>query len=84
MLLPKGAVLPYVAAASGRKTPSQAREVDFTQGVAERIVGSNDGGITWTPWPSGTEAGLRGVAFLDGNNGWAVGDGGTILKFGPL
>ena len=23
---------------------------------------------------------LRGIAFLDDNRGWAVGDGGTILK----
>ena len=52
-------------------------------GRQQRFVISNDVGITWTPWPSGTEAGLRGVAFADSINGWAVGEGGTILKFEP-
>ena len=61
----------------------KTRARQFISNTGLRFVSSNDGGITWTRWPSGTEAGLRGVAFADANNGWAVGEDGTILKFGP-
>jgi photosystem II stability/assembly factor-like uncharacterized protein len=34
----------------------------------------------WSPAPSGTTSNLRGVHLLDSGVGYAVGDGGTILK----
>lgn len=35
----------------------------------------------WTQVDSPTPADLNGVAFTDTNEGWAVGDGGTILRY---
>jgi photosystem II stability/assembly factor-like uncharacterized protein len=35
----------------------------------------------WTQFGSPTAANLNGVAFTDSGTGWAVGDGGTILRY---
>jgi len=40
---------------------------------------SNDGGVTWTPKPSGIANEVKHLFFLDSQKGWAVGDNGTIL-----
>jgi len=52
------------------------------------IVGSNggilqtvDGGVTWEPEYSRTAQSLNDVFFIDQNNGWAVGDYGTVLIY---
>jgi photosystem II stability/assembly factor-like uncharacterized protein len=34
----------------------------------------------WTPQVSGTSAQLHHTDFIDASTGWAVGDGGTVLK----
>jgi photosystem II stability/assembly factor-like uncharacterized protein len=39
-----------------------------------------DGGAKWNPQTSGTSEGLAAVAFVNAKTGWAVGDGGTILR----
>lgn len=43
------------------------------------ICRSTDWGITWTSQNSGTSRSLNGVFFIDANNGWVVGELGTIL-----
>jgi photosystem II stability/assembly factor-like uncharacterized protein len=43
------------------------------------IIHSSNGGVTWRPLASGTNANLRDVQFLDDNHGWVVGDADTIL-----
>ncbi len=48
-------------------------------GEVGTILMTTDGGTTWTSQTSGTTEDLRSVHFID-NNGWTVGDEGTILK----
>jgi Secretion system C-terminal sorting domain len=43
------------------------------------MLGTTDGGITWTQQIIGTTNPLWGVVFADALTGWAVGDNGTIL-----
>lgn len=43
------------------------------------IVATADGGTTWTPQSSGTDAALSSVPFATATQGWAVGIKGTIL-----
>jgi photosystem II stability/assembly factor-like uncharacterized protein len=65
----------------------------FTDDNTGTVVGSNgsilrtiDGGETWTPQTSGTEADLWDVFFISSDTGWAVGGdimgitGGVILR----
>jgi len=46
------------------------------------ILKITDGGSTWTSQTSLLGIGLNAVDFVDSNTGWAVGDSGTILKYG--
>lgn len=60
-------------------------DVYFVDNLKGWVVGTDirrtsDGGATWTVDTSGT-LDLQGVHFVDANNGWACGDGGTILKY---
>jgi hypothetical protein len=53
--------------------------------VGSEIVRTTDGGITWVVQKnfigsSGASIGLKGVYFIDANNGTAVGDCGAILR----
>jgi len=53
-------------------------------GTNGTIIGSDDGGQTWTPQPTPTNQELNAVDFIDVNDGWAVGhfdstDDATIL-----
>jgi photosystem II stability/assembly factor-like uncharacterized protein len=43
------------------------------------VCQSTDWGTSWTSQNSGTARSLNGVYFTDSNNGWAVGESGTIL-----
>jgi photosystem II stability/assembly factor-like uncharacterized protein len=43
------------------------------------IIKTSDGGETWTAQDVSVSETLRGVDFVDANNGWAVGTNGTIL-----
>jgi photosystem II stability/assembly factor-like uncharacterized protein len=43
------------------------------------ILKTADGGLTWNPQTVDVAETLRNVDFIDGWNGWAVGDNGTIL-----
>jgi photosystem II stability/assembly factor-like uncharacterized protein len=73
-------------------TPTQAtlRAVEFSVnntshiycvGDSGTIIKSTNEGVLWRKQPTGTTANLRGVFFyLDDENGWAVGDSGTILR----
>lgn len=45
------------------------------------IINSVDTGKTWQTIPCGIIADLHEVSFPTKNNGWAVGDSGTILKY---
>lgn len=47
--------------------------------VSGGIFNSNDGGDTWTEQEAEYFGDLSGIFFVDANNGWAVGSGGTIL-----
>lgn len=49
-------------------------------GSSGLIASSPDGGVTWSSQASPTTATLNGVWFVSGTTGWAVGDGGRILK----
>ncbi|MDR1964415.1 MAG: hypothetical protein LBQ50_11595, partial [Planctomycetaceae bacterium] len=44
------------------------------------IYSSTDSGKTWKATPSGVSTVIRKIAFSDPQNGWAVGELGTILK----
>ncbi|MDR1141736.1 MAG: hypothetical protein LBL62_08585, partial [Planctomycetaceae bacterium] len=44
------------------------------------IYSSADQGKTWKATPSGVSTVIRKIVFADAQNGWAVGDLGTILK----
>lgn len=73
----------YVAAISALSTASPlavgGRSSDPTGAV---LFLTDDGGSGWDAepprWPDNFEN-LNDVAFVDGSNGWAVGDGGTII-----
>jgi photosystem II stability/assembly factor-like uncharacterized protein len=61
--------------------------INFTDDNTGSVVGSNgsilrttDGGETWTPQTSGTEADLWDVFFISADTGWAV--GGSLGSFG--
>ena len=45
------------------------------------IANTINGGANWTQQASGIAQAIRGLYFIDGNTGWAVGDGGKILKY---
>ena len=45
------------------------------------IANTINGGTNWTQQVSGIADAIRGIYFVDGNTGWAVGDGGKILKY---
>ena len=66
--------LAYYAVAAG------TADASWAAGEAGIILKTTDGGRRWTAQTSGTTVSLRSVDFLDGQTGWAVGDGGTILK----
>jgi photosystem II stability/assembly factor-like uncharacterized protein len=44
---------------------------------------TTDGGNRWVPVPSGTSLGVFAVSMMDASHAWAVGPGGTIVKFVP-
>ncbi len=48
------------------------------------IKATTNGGTSWSTQASGITSGLRSFSFIDANNGWAVGDGGKVLKYSPL
>lgn len=71
-----GLVLPNLTAlnflADGRQ--------GWAVGSSGLILATKDGGKTWAPQASGTQASLNSVSFhSDGQRGWAVGDGGVIV-----
>lgn len=45
-----------------------------------RIVTTEDGGLTWTGRFSGTGSSLRRLALSDADTAWVVGDGGVLLR----
>lgn len=45
------------------------------------IIRTNDGGVSWSPEPSGFNGTLRDVAYVDANYAIAVGDDCTILRW---
>ena len=49
-------------------------------GESDIILSTADGGKSWQPQASGTEAWLESVTFMDAQRGWTVGSGGTILS----
>ena len=44
------------------------------------MVSSDGAGKIWNPAPSSVTADLYGVALVDASVGWAVGQGGTLLR----
>lgn len=44
------------------------------------VLHTRDGGHTWTPQASGTDATLSSIQFIDERHGWAAGARGTILR----
>ena len=57
----------------------------FTPNQYAMIAATSDGGQTWTTQVTQSNGypALRGGAFADGNHGWAVGENGTVLAYGP-
>ncbi len=53
--------------------------VTETHAYTGTIIKTTDGGLTWAAEPAGTLGTLRGVDFVDADNGWAVGRNGVIL-----
>lgn len=49
-------------------------------GASGTIRNTTNGGSNWNAQTSGTGNDLRGISFVDANNGWAVGASGTILN----
>ena len=45
----------------------------------DEILATTNGGATWTAQSSNTSENLNGLNFSDPDNGWAVGDQGTIV-----
>jgi len=70
-------------------TTNQLNDVFFLTTTEGWAVGQNvilhttNGGTTWTEEASSLTSGkyLRGVYFTDSNNGYVVGNGGTLLRF---
>lgn len=71
--------------------PAQLNSVHFidqsvpygwTVGALGKIYNSINGGYTWSQQTSNTSQNLNGVYFLTTNQGYAVGDNGTILLYG--
>lgn len=59
--------------------------VGFAVGELGTILLTTDGGLTWQAEPTNTFETLYSLtATADGNNIWAAGDGGTVLKRGPV
>ena len=52
----------------------------YMVGSSGTILGTNNGGSTWSIIPSGTTKRLYSICFTDLNNGYISGEGGTILK----
>lgn len=53
----------------------------YAVGISGRVMATADGGATWSQMSSPTSANLKSVRFpLDFRTGYAVGDGGTLLK----
>ena len=52
----------------------------WASGNLGTILGTSDGGATWSSQSSGFIGLLFDVRFTDGANGWAVGTSGTILN----
>ncbi|MBP7865356.1 MAG: hypothetical protein KA419_05345 [Acidobacteria bacterium] len=53
----------------------------WTVGLDGTILKTLDGGSNWFAQPSGTTADLNRVQMIDAGLGYAVGSGGTILKY---
>lgn len=59
--------------------------VGFAVGELGTILLTTDGGLTWRIEPSNTFETLYSLtATANGSNIWAAGDGGTVLKRGPV
>jgi photosystem II stability/assembly factor-like uncharacterized protein len=67
-------ITPDVAWAVGQVHWDAARKQ-----YAGTIVKTTDGGKTWAPQNAGVDESLRGLSFLDENQGWAVGVNGAIV-----
>jgi photosystem II stability/assembly factor-like uncharacterized protein len=54
----------------------------YITGFNGKIFKTNDGGANWVQEPAITSNDLHDVFFISENLGWAVGNNGTILRFG--
>ncbi len=51
----------------------------FASGQGGHLIRTTDG-VSWTGTPTGVTVDLNGLSFISPQTGWAVGNGGTILK----
>jgi len=58
-----------------------ARE-GWAAGTQGTLLHTNDGGLHWLPEPIGSSPALERLFIIDRSHLWAVGFGGTILRFG--
>lgn len=58
----------------------RGRQVWIAGSPGTRVFHSPDGGQTWQTFDTGQSVPLRAMTFSDDQNGWAVGDLGTILS----
>ncbi|MDQ3020009.1 MAG: YCF48-related protein [Bacteroidota bacterium] len=77
---------------SSLKMFGQAHSIDFRTeneawmalGYAESWAFSSNAGITWISIPTVDSSGINSVDFADSLHGYAVGNGGVILKYNSL
>jgi photosystem II stability/assembly factor-like uncharacterized protein len=56
----------------------------WASGEDGSIIHTEDFGSSWIYQESHTEDDLYRLHMIDGNNGWAVGAGGTLMRYGPI
>ena len=56
------------------------KDFGWVVGMSGTILGTSDGGKTWTSVEGVTTKTLKSVTFLDEKNGWIAGSDGTLLR----
>jgi photosystem II stability/assembly factor-like uncharacterized protein len=46
----------------------------------DTVIKTVDGGVTWNRQDVGVDNYIKAIDFVDANHGWAVGDGGVVLR----
>lgn len=52
-------------------------------GIIDSFIVTGDRGLNWSLYPVPQQGRIYGIEFADSRNGWAIGNGGILLKFNP-